>query len=139
MSEERIIIGRNYIETLLLTLTKIEFSSPTIDTLIRIVLRVEDEICGLSMVMDEVKNVYTKTFKKMIKEYFGKDLPLPDTLFERCNVIQGALEYLLKNPSVAVEGKYLTSVAEEKIKTTVARIGRATIFATLYSLGLIKV
>ncbi|MEM1913973.1 MAG: hypothetical protein QW067_12605 [Thermofilaceae archaeon] len=139
MSEERIVIGRNYIETLLLTLTKIEFTSPSVDVLVRIVVRLEDEVCGLSTLMEDVRNVYTRTFKKMLKEYFGKDLPLPDSLFEKCNVVQNALDYLLKNPNVAVEGRYLTSVAEEKIKTTVARIGRASIFATLYSLGLIKV
>lgn len=136
--ETRILVGRNYIETLLLTLTRVEFTYTSTDTLVRIVLRLEDEVCALSTIMEEVKQVYGNTFKAMIKEYFGKDLPLPSNLFERCNIVYNVLEYLSRNPGVALEGRYLTSEAEEKIKNIVARIGRASIFSTFYTLGLVK-
>lgn len=140
IDDRSIVIGRNYIETLILTLTKIEFMSPTTDMLIRIVLRLEDEICALSSIIPEAKTLYQSTFKNMVKEYFGKTLPIPDTLItDRCNICQTILEYLLQNPSIVVEGRYLSSETEEKIKSYIARIGRASIFSTFYALGLIKI
>lgn len=138
-NDRGIVVGRNYIETLVLTLTKIEFTAPSTDILVRIVLRLEDEVCALSSVVPEAKAIYLETFRRMLKEYFGKSLPVPETLMDRCNICQSMLEYLLQNPSVVVEGRHLSSETEEKIKSGVARVGRASIFTTFYVLGLIKV
>lgn len=136
--EGRILLGRTYIETLVLTLTQIEFTMPSADVLLRIVMRLEDEVCGLGVIIPQLKDVYRRNLKQLSKDYFGRDLPVPDNIFERCNAIENLLGYLLKDPNVVVEGRYVTSVAEEKIKTLVARLGRSAVLSAFYACGLIR-
>lgn len=108
------------------------------DVLVKIVMRLEDEICGISAIMPEIKDVYLQNLKKLAKEYFGRNLPIPDSVLERCNAIENLMNYLLREPEAVIEGRYVTSIAEERIKTTVARLGRSAILSTLYACGLIK-
>lgn len=136
--EKGILIGRTYVETLVLTLTQIEFSAPSTELLLRIVMRLEDEVCGISTIMPELKELYRRNLRVLSKEYFGKDLPIPESIFERCNALENLLSYLLREPNVVVEGRYVTSVAEERIRMLVARLGRSAVLSAFYACGLIK-
>lgn len=140
VERERMIIGRSYIETLIINLTQIEFSTQDPDVIIRIVSRLEEEVCGLSTSIPELKIIYTSRFKELIKEYFGHDLPIPDSIFSKCFIIENMLEYLLRNPYVVLgEKRYITTEAERRIKNIVGRLSKSALLVALYSTGLIKV
>lgn len=142
MSErrERILIGRTYIETLLLNLTQIEFTNPSPDVMVRIVSRLEEEVCALSTIIPEVKTMYGRKYRELVKEYFGRDLPIPDNIFEQCFIIENLLNYLLRNPSMVLEHKrFLSTEADKYIKSIVARLGKSAALLSFYACGLIKV
>lgn len=140
MSEdERIIRGRTYIETLILTLTQIEFQSTDPDVLFKIASRLEVEICALSVVMPELHYYYAMSLRQLIKTEFGRDIALPDELFDRCSILAGILEYLSENPKYVLEGRFTTTDALARIKTVLSRIAISAIHATFYRAGMIRI
>ena len=135
-SNINIIPGRNYIETLLLTLTQIELLYPNLEEYI--VKRLQYEIEGLSLAYPNILNIYKKNVIDRFKEEF-KDIPVP--ALRKYSIYEQLVEHLLKY-KYKILGKNTVihpEEAEKKIREVCIRIVRAAIHATLYEAGLIKV
>ncbi|MEM2569225.1 MAG: hypothetical protein QXT67_04725 [Candidatus Bathyarchaeia archaeon] len=133
-----LILGRTYIETLILTLTEREIEAVEPDELIRIAERLEIEVCALSINMPSLKTLYANALKTLIKEIFGRDLTLPPEIFERCMIVDGLLEYLTQNPKLVLQGRYSSTDAVNKIKSIIARLAISAIHSIFYTTNMIK-
>lgn len=133
-----LVLGRTYIETLILTLTEREIEAVEPDELIRIARRLEDEVCALSISMPFIKTLYANALTTLVKEMFGKDLVLPPELFDRCMIIDGLLEYLTQNPNLVLKSRYPSTDAINKIKNIIAHIAISAIHSVFYMTNMIR-
>lgn len=138
-ARDRILIGRTYIETLILTLTQFEFLQPDPDLMIRIAERLEIEVCALSTIMNSVKTYYANSLKQLIKEVFGKDISLPTDMFNKCMIVESLMNYLISNPDIVFDTRLTTTDASNKIKNMVARIAISAIHSAFYQSKLIRI
>lgn len=138
MNRRGLILGRTYIETLILTLTEREIEAVDPEELIRIARRLEVEVCALSINMPFLKTLYANALKTLVKEMFGKDLALPSELFERCMMIDGLLDYLTQNPRLVLRERSPSTDATDKIKSIIARLAISAIHSIFYTTNMIK-
>lgn len=136
---QRLILGRNYIESLLLTLTQLEFSiGATLEDRLEYILRLEEEICALSMGSRVVRNEYHKALKELLGEEFP-DLPKPT--FRTCFASKALREWI-DTYSEKIFGStiYLgdSSSIEKGKRELLARLLRTAIMAALYNTGIVS-
>jgi len=131
-----IILGRNYIETLLLTLTQFEIAYPNIQEYI--VKRLQYEIEGLSLSYPSILKIYHKNVIKRFKDTY-QDIPVPE--LRSFDVYDQIVEHLKKYKSKILpkRASIHPEEAEKKIREVACRIIRSAIHATLYETGIIKV
>jgi len=92
--EERIIFGRTYIETLMLTIRFLEIRTRDVDALINIALRLEEEICGLIFSFPELGDL----FRGIIMEILEKEFPeIPRPEIKGCRVFDRIFTWVATN------------------------------------------
>lgn len=139
VERQRLVTGRNYIETLILTLTQLEFTAGLdMDSKLAVILRLEEELCALSMSHRILRNTYHSALLELIREEYP-NLPPPE--FKSCFASRALREWIDMHSSVIFGGSiHFGSAAtlREGEKALLARLLRTAIMATFYSAGIIS-
>ena len=134
-----IIVGRNFIETLILTLTQYELVNPNIEVRERVTQRLEEELCALGYSIPFVVNSYRQTVARIIEQQFP-DLPKPD--LKGCFLYEQVLTWLNRHRvqifEKQIEVLHLRDV-DLKIKMIAVRIIRSAIMSVLYKCAIVSV
>ena len=134
----RLVVGRNYVETLLLTFTQIELMEGDVDTRLALTLRIEEEICALSQVSRVLRNEYHKALAELLREEFP-DLPVPE--FRECFASKKLREWVELYGDKIFKGRYWvepTSELEKAKKELLARLLRTALMSALYATGTVS-
>jgi len=139
VTEERIVLGRNFIESLVLTLIKHEINNPMLEVREAVTLELEEELCGLSYAFPPIINIYRESVTKVIKDMFP-DIVLPD--LKGCFLYEQVKRWIHMHRAEILERKgelmHLKDV-ERQERNLAIRIIRAAIMATLYKIGVVPI
>ena len=139
MSQKPIIQGRNFIETLILSMTQYELTNPGLETQELITRKLEEELCALSYSTPFIKNFYHETIKKLLTELYP-DLPLPS--FKSCFAFDDVLEWMNKHMDIILKEKselITLRDAEKQVRQRCIHVVRTAIKATFYKAALVSV
>jgi hypothetical protein len=134
-----IIHGRNFIETLLLTLMHFELEHPSLEVEEYTARRLEEELCSVSYSIVVVRNFYHEMIRRMLSELYP-DLPQPE--FKSCFAMEEVMSWLSRNTRTILKEKSdLVTIrdAERHVKQLGVRIIRTALKAALYKAGMISV
>lgn len=127
----RLIIGRNFIETLILTHEEMLLKYTPTEKLYESVQSIEEVICALSLISPDIGDEYIKG----VKHFFKLNIPyIPEPELKGCFLLEQVKEYLSKFGSDVLMDRSTIGV-EEKIKLLSARIVKATQLYLLMKLG----
>jgi len=135
----RIITGRNYVETLILTLMAIEMENPTLEARESITRRLEEELCSISSGMRFMKNMYKKLVYEKIEDEF-KDVAKPD--LDGCFLYEQVLNWIKENKNVLLGKKsiYMSKYdVDRAVREIALRIIRTSVMGAFYIGGFIGV
>ena len=134
-----LIHGKNYVETLLLTLTQFEMMNPKLDVREYIVKRLEEEVVALSRAIPYIKNIYRDFVKEILEKEF-RDIPLPD-LTQSDYLYDIVLDWMKRNAQYILREAYFVmypTQREERLREQAIRIVRTALMATLYKCGIVS-
>ncbi len=134
-----LIHGKNYVETLLLTLTQFEMMNPKLDVREYIVKRLEEEVVALSRAIPYIKNIYRDFVKEILEKEF-RDIPLPD-LTQSDYLYDIVLDWMKRNARYILREAYFVmypTQREERLREQAIRIVRTALMATLYKCGIVS-
>jgi len=131
----RIVYGRNYVETLVLTLVQFELANPDGSDIV--VAKLEEELCSLAMVNPQLEVYYREAIARLLDEMFP-ELPKPN--LRGCFQLEAVRRWLRANKHQILEAekdmlkaqdveKYLRSIAHKIVRTAV--------LGTLYKTGIL--
>lgn len=127
----RLIRGRNFIETLILTHEELLLKSSPVEKLYESVQSIESLICAFSLISPDVAEEYAKG----VKYFLRMNLPhVPEPELKGCFILEQLKNYLLSfGPSVLTEK---TSMGvDEKIKLLSAMIVKSSQYYVFIKLG----
>ena len=134
--EPRLILGRNYIETLILTMTQFELVAGSEKLEEFVVRRLEQELCARALVIQAIGNEYRKSLVKLLKMHYP-DIPEPP--LQGCFLIDQLYDYIIKNPHAFfgdVSATRRTDV-ERAARRISIKFARSAIMAALFSAGMV--
>lgn len=133
--------GRNYIESIVYTLTYLGFQARLAtgrENLTFIVVELERQLCGLARAIPQVKVIYHEYVKETLREAF-RDYPLPE-LGPACPVRDTLLSWMDENKD-KIFGDELDVVSPDiirkRVQATVDAILHQAIMGTLYKAGVL--
>jgi|GEM_PF-5697702 len=138
----RFFTGRNFIESLVYTLTYIEFQA-RLETrrqnLAFLVAELERQLCGLARAIPQVKKIYHDYVRETLREYY-KDYPLPQ-LGPSCMVRDVIIEWFKANESLIFRDELAVEPSEvvaREIERIADNILHQSIMGALYKAGVIS-
>jgi len=138
MSLRPIIHGRNFVETLILTLTQYELVSPTLEVREFVTQRLEEELCGLAYSYPIIRNIYKATVLEILKEMFP-ELPSPE--LHGCFIYEKVLEWL-KNHQHHILGPRAEFMPEPDVEKELRRIAikvvRTAVMSAFYRCSMVS-
>ncbi|MEM1633995.1 MAG: hypothetical protein QXE68_07240 [Sulfolobales archaeon] len=135
----RIVFGRTYLETLVLTMRFKEISSPDPDTLLRIMKILEDELCALVVSNESLSKDLLLTAEDVVSKLFP-DLPKP--VFSSCRISDAVSVWVRENYDhiIAEKGFLLPSSEYVRSVQEITRwITRTIQQAFLFRTGLLSI
>lgn|GEM_PF-6732584 len=139
MSIKPIIQGRNFIETLILSLTQYEISTPSLEVKESVTKKLEEEICALSYSIPFIKNFYHQTIYKIIEEMFP-DIAKPE--FKTCFAYDEVLDWARRHRTeIFKERNEILTIrdVERELRALTIKIIRTAIMAVVYKSSLVSV
>jgi len=137
--ETRLIVGRNFIETLILTAMQLELVAPSLELSESVVMRLEEELCAVAYSMPIIKQVYHRTILDIVGEMFP-DLPKPDIKY--CFAYETLKQWLLQHVGIVMgeKIKYMhTKDVDSWIRRTAIRICRTAIMSVFYKTSIVMI
>ncbi len=137
---QRLVLGKNFIETLILTLTQMElFEGADLDFKLAVTRKLEEELCAMSHVSHMLKNTYHEALLNLISEEFP-DLPKPKlrSCFASRELEQWIDAYTDKIFSAEL-GFETTETIEVKKKELLIRLLRTAIMSAFYATGSVSI
>lgn len=138
MRQPGLVLGSNYIETLVLTFEQFLLHSNDIETQEYIVLRLEEIVCSIGLYMPFIVNSYHSKILRIISNMYS-DIPQPE--FHYCYAYNTLLKWALNNSKeiLGLQNSMVTvDQAEEMLKQQIIRIVRTAILSTLMEAGFIR-
>lgn len=138
MRQPGLILGSNYIETLVLTFEQFLLHSNDLDTQEYIVLRLEELVCSIGLYMPFIVNSYHSKILSIIQSMYS-DIPYPELNY--CYAYNTLLKWAMDNTKeiLGTESNIVpVDQAQEKLKQQIIRITRTAILSTLMEAGFIK-
>lgn len=134
-----IIHGRNFVETLILSLTQYEMINPSIEVREYVTTKLEEELCGLSYSIPMIANIYREVVAKIVNELYP-ELPRPE--LRGCFLYDQLLEWLRAHYH-HVLGERSDFMPERDIERELRRIAvkviRTAIMAALYKCSMVSI
>ena len=134
--------GRNFIESIVYTLTYIEFQARLDyrrENLSFLVVELERQLCGLARAVPQIKKIYHSYVRETLKEMY-KNYPLP-SLGPACPVRDLLIEWMSREKEKLL-GINLDLVSEEQanrqVQAIVDSILHQAIMGTLYKAGVLS-
>jgi len=131
----RLVFGRNYVETLVLTLIQHELSNP--DTGDLVVAKLEEELCSLAMVNPQLEVHYREAITRLMDEMYP-ELPKPN--LRGCFQLEAVKRWLRTQKRYILEAeKDILRVqdVEKYIKAIAHKIVKTAVLGTLYKTGIL--
>ncbi len=140
LREPRLVLGRNYVETLVLTFEQFQLFMPTLDVAEYIVKRLEETLCSIAYTLPYIKNVYHNKIMTILGEMFP-DLPRPD--FKSCFAYDTLVNWMKNNKNDIMKMSEMGLIPfeemENKIKEMTIHIIRTAVISTLIETGIISI
>jgi len=139
LTEERIVLGRNFIESLVLTLIKHEINNPSVEVREAVTTELEEELCGLSYAIPFIANIYRESVIRIIRDLFP-DIALPD--LRGCFIYEQVKQWIFAHRFEILEkrGELMhVKDIERQVKSLAIRITRSAIMSTLYKAGIVPI
>ncbi|RLG67000.1 hypothetical protein DRN93_05280 [archaeon] len=136
--EPGLVLGRNYVETLILTYEQFQLLSPGLDIQEYIVVRLEELLCSIAYTSPHIKNIYHRKIWNILQEQYP-DLPRPD--LKSCFAYNRVKKWLDDNKKYVVETDLSLATMDtiqEYILKTAIQIIRTAVISTLMETGVIK-
>jgi len=133
------ILGRNFIETLVLTLISHELTSPNLEVSELITTKLEEELCSLSFSMPMITNMYREATLKVIEELMP-DVPKPD--LKGCFMFEQVKNWLYVNRHIVLEKRSeLLHVKDidRQLRYLSTKISRTAIMSVFYKCSLLTI
>jgi len=134
--------GRNFIESIVYTLTYLEFQR-RLDTgrenLSFLVAELERQLCGLARALPQLKKIYHSMVRAALEERF-RDYPLPE-LGPSCGVRELLLDWMRKNKRQLFKDRVSVvhpESVDEEIVRAVNAILHQSIMGALYAAGVLS-
>ena len=141
MFRERLTLGRNYVETLVLSLMNLEYQSlgsgRESEVAVYVARTLEEAVCSLGYVDEFVRTTYVKSLQRVFKGMFP-DIPEPS--WDSCYNFEKLVEHLwdYRGRVLGVSPDLLTrSEKTRKIAPLAAKVVRTAVIGTFAKLGLI--
>jgi len=134
-----LVYGRNFIETLVLTLLHYELQQPDLGVREYIVLKLEEELCGLSFAMPQIAQLYREAVAEILDETYP-ELPKPE--FRGCFAYEKVKAWLRNHEDRILEAErdlVEFKDADRRIKEIAVRITRTAILGVLHKAGVLSV
>lgn len=129
--QARLIRGRNFIETLILTHEEMLLKTTPVEKLYESVQSIETLICAFSLISPDIADEYAKG----VKYFMRMNLPhIPEPELKGCFILDQVKNYLLGFGSSALTEKTTMGV-DEKIKLLSAMIVKASQYYVFIKLG----
>ena len=138
--EPRLILGKNYVETLILTFEQFLLQNPgDLGLQEYIVKKLERVLCSIAYTVPHIRNVYHSKVREILGEMFP-DLPKPD--FKTCFVLGTLVEWMRSNRGDIIKMSELGVISmdevNEKIRESAIDIIQTAIFSTLIEASIIN-
>ena len=134
-----LIYGRNFVETLVLTLLYYELQQPDLPVREYIVMRLEEELCSLAMMNPQLEVYYREAVAGILDEMYP-ELPKPEFrgcfAYERVKAwLRGHEEKILEIERDLIEFRDV----ERRVREVAVRIIRTAILGVLHKVGVLSV
>jgi len=140
---QRIILGRNFVESLVLTLISIEFSAPpTLEHQESIVRRLEEEIVAIGTSLPLALNTYRDIVVAILKEEFPDLIPPEEQLKSKAYLFDVVAQWIDANLHHILGDQVRVMHPRDRVrfvKKKTIQIIRTAVQATLYKLGFLTI
>ncbi len=129
--ERALLYGRNYIETLVLTLTNYELLNPSLDVQEYITKRLEYELQAIALSYPYIAKIYKEYVLRRFRETYP-DIPEPN--ITNMNVYNTILDHLRKHKKTIIKNprSLRPGDLDKKLKQLTIDIVKPSILAVLY-------
>jgi len=139
MKEPRLVLGRNYVETLILTHEQYILEAPTLEILEYITMREEELLCSIAMVQQYIMNSYHDKIHQMIQQQHPE---IPYSNPNTCFTYRHLLDWMKRNKDRILGSRkdiITPQTIEEELKRMAMRIVRTAVLSTLMESGIIRI
>jgi len=133
-----IIHGRNFVETLILSLTQYEMINPSIEVREFVTVKLEEELCALSYSIPMLANIYREVVSDILNDLYP-DLPRPE--LRGCFIYEQLLEWLRAHYHhiLGERGDFMPERdVERELRRIAIKVIRSAIMAALYKSSMVS-